>query len=302
VWGFTRAPTLPTLAVTMRGLARRAKLAPWVALAVAVACDRGGTTPTPTGEELAHRTAQARASGERPSSEQTQREPALKPAADLVYVELLTGGADEHDRLPLIVALHGLGDSPDSFAGLFSDLKTRTRIALLRAPDPYERGWSWFDFGADDDGGARAGARIRKAADRVARAMRVVVSERPTVGKPVITGFSQGGALSFAIATLHPTLVACALPMGGWLPTPLWPERTLVDRPRIVALHGADDPLITIAPTRNAVEALRQRGYDAELVSFPGVRHAVPAEMRTRLFELVSERCSPRSPDSMRDE
>ena len=37
----------------------------------------------------------------------------------LRYIEHLTGGAQPDEVLPLVVAVHGLGDRPENFRGLF---------------------------------------------------------------------------------------------------------------------------------------------------------------------------------------
>ncbi|MFT7521301.1 MAG: hypothetical protein ACI9MC_003452, partial [Kiritimatiellia bacterium] len=37
----------------------------------------------------------------------------------LQYIERVTGGAEASDELPLIVAVHGLGDQPAHFAWIF---------------------------------------------------------------------------------------------------------------------------------------------------------------------------------------
>ncbi len=69
--------------------------------------------------------------------------PTNRPA--LEYIERVTGGAAEDARLPMITAVHGLGDRPEHFEALFDDLPLRARVILPRAPKPYSGGGSWFD-------------------------------------------------------------------------------------------------------------------------------------------------------------
>jgi phospholipase/carboxylesterase len=214
-----------------------------------------------------------------------RREPALRQAGELVYLEMITGGAAEDARLPLVVAIHGLGDKPQQFAGMFFGFDVPARIALPRGPDAYGDGYSWFAFRAGGDV-SRVSAGIERAAAKLAVAIADIVGRRPTAGSPIVTGFSQGGMLSFALAVHHPDMVGSAVPIGGWLPPPLWPTAPAPEgAPKIVALHGSDDSLVPIAPTRDAVQALRERGYDATLETFEGVRHTVPSVMRGKLFD-----------------
>lgn len=209
-----------------------------------------------------------------------------KPAR---YLERVTGGANPHESLPLVVALHGLGDTPEAFGELYAGFDGKARILLLGAPDAFGGGYSWFPFRPEASDEERA-REISRAAERLAPMLPSLAAARPTRGKPILTGFSQGGMLSFAIAARHPELVACALPIGGVLPEALWPPLDpKVRHPRIVALHGEDDTRVPIAPTRAGITALTARGYDARLEAFPGVGHQIPAAMRARYFELLHE-------------
>jgi phospholipase/carboxylesterase len=105
----------------------------------------------------------------------------------------------------------------------------------------------------------------------------------------VLTGFSQGGILSFALAVSHPDLFTVVIPVAGTLPAPLRPERIgdPADYPPIVALHGDHDSALLIEPTRASIEALRKLGLRAELHEYPGIRHTIPPVMRAELTRLV---------------
>ena len=66
------------------------------------------------------------------------------PPQPLPYIEIVTGGARADDQLPLIVALHGRGDTAEGFAPLFSQLRARARVAILRPPHAWGGGQAWF--------------------------------------------------------------------------------------------------------------------------------------------------------------
>ncbi|TPV94171.1 MAG: hypothetical protein B7733_16675 [Myxococcales bacterium FL481] len=171
-------------------------------------------------------------------------------------------------------------------------LKDRGRLIFPRALDPYEHGgFSWFPVRARDPDVEALSRGISRAAHALAAAVRNVVRERPTQGRPVLTGFSQGGMLSFALATSHPSLFSAAFPVGGWLPPPLWPLR--VDDPRefppIVALHGDTDNAVALGPTQAAVTELRRRGFRAQLHVYPDVGHVIVPPMRTELLDLIRQ-------------
>lgn len=209
----------------------------------------------------------------------------------LEYLEVVTGGAAAGEALPVVVAIHGLGDNPSSFRLLLDDLPARARVIFPRGPMPHGAdGFSWFDFRADDeDGAAELGAGIRAAADRVARLIEDVTVKSSAPPRAVVCGFSQGGMLSFALAASHPELVSTAIPISGYLPTTLWPRERPKTRPlpKVVAMHGEKDHLIPVDSARWSVEALKGNGYDVALKTYPGVGHALSPEMRAALESTV---------------
>ena len=218
-------------------------------------------------------------------------EPQLKQAGDIAYIELLTGGARAEQHLPLIVAIHGLGDRPDRFVGFVDAFDVPARIVLPRGLTAYGDGFSWFWFGNGRDV-ARISSGVETAANRLANAIRVIVRERPTRGKAIVTGFSQGGMLSFALALLHPELVSAAYPMAGVVPPQLIAKMPDAGRfPPIIALHGEQDSVIRLADTRRSVAALKKRGLSVELKTYPGVQHTPSFEMGFELFQQLREAC-----------
>jgi len=216
-------------------------------------------------------------------------DPADAAETELSFVERVTVGAAREARLPMIVAIHGLGDRPEAFMGVFDGFATPARIIALRAPERWGSGFAWFPFRPDDSVETRARG-IDRAAARVVAAIQSLGARRPTRGKPIVTGFSQGGMLSFAIAAEHPELVKAAIPVSGVLPEPLFDSiRSGKDRPRIVALHGEADARVPLEPTRRGVQALVAGGFDARLETFPGVGHEIPPPVRRRWLELLAE-------------
>ncbi len=213
-------------------------------------------------------------------------------AAGLHYYEVVTGGADIDARLPMLVALHGLGDRPETFSSLLRAIDLPARLIFPRALDEYEGGgFSWFAQRARDPQIAQLASGITRAAHAVAATVHDLLAQRSTRGRPVVTGFSQGGMVTFALATSHPELFSAAFPVGGWLPPPLWPEH--LDDPRdyppIVALHGDIDRAVALGPTQAAISELRRLGFAAQLHVYPGIGHAIPPPMRHELLQLVGD-------------
>jgi phospholipase/carboxylesterase len=190
----------------------------------------------------------------------------------------------------MIVAIHGLGDRPENFAHLFDTFPERARLILPRGIDPTEEedGWSWFPIRARDGDIEALAAGIGLAADKIAVAMTQLQTIHPTRGKPIVTGFSQGGMLTLALAVHHPEVVGHAVAIGGWLPPPLWPEQKPGGAtPSIVALHGSADNAVRWGPTKEALDHLEQLGFAVELRTYEGVRHVLTPEIQRDLFDQL---------------
>ena len=216
--------------------------------------------------------------------------------ADLEYVERLTGGADVADTLPMLVGIHGLGDRPESFALLFDTLPIPARIILPRAPNAHGDGFSWFHFTPHADEAAMAEG-VAAAADAVLELVGRLQRELPTRGKPVLTGFSQGGMLTFALAARAPTSAALFVPLAGFLPYSLRPPpkqevgggATMgATGVRVIAFHGAADPVIRITAARQSVQALVAAGYVAELRDYAAQGHTLSPTMRGELSRVLA--------------
>ena len=210
------------------------------------------------------------------------KEPTLR------YRTLLTAGASEGQALPLLIAVHGWGDTPRGFVGLFEDLPIQARVILPGGPDLRKKGGlSWYPIRGASPEQTEQG--LRRSVALVLKLMRSVQREQPTLGKPVLTGFSQGGAVSFAMAALHPEALGSALPISGYLP--LEPGATAKRGKGLVvnALHGEADEVVPVHKAERAVKTLRERGARAALHRFPRRGHSVLGPMRKKLHALLVE-------------
>jgi phospholipase/carboxylesterase len=207
----------------------------------------------------------------------------------LEFIELTTGDASARDSLPMVVVIHGYGDSPEGIAGLFRSLETPTRLILPRGPHLHpQRGNSWYTLG-----GATTGRQISEVAARVAALVQTLSTTRPTAGKPVVTGFSQGGILSFTLAVEHDGVFSAAFPIAGRLTDfeslGLPAERVT----RIHAFHGATDARVPLADAQTSIEAMAVAGWETELTVVPSLGHSINPELRQALHSAVTNAVSP---------
>jgi len=232
-----------------------------------------------------------------PSQQTPSPQPAPHSQPALSYIEIVTGPASDKEALPLIVAVHGLGDAPEYFKELMEGLEVKTRVVLPRAPDPYGSGYAWFPYRFLTSNRNQLGLGINRAASMVAALIRKLVPPKESRLKPIITGFSQGGMISFAVAVEYPDLIRLSIPISGTLPSSLWPDSNKDAKrvARIRALHGTVDMVVPIQSTRKAVQALKQARFDVELKEYNGVGHNISDEMRSDLYQIIREELQNRS-------
>ena len=197
------------------------------------------------------------------------------------FIELFPNAADE--RSPLVVAVHGMGDKPDNWIDTWSTFPGKAQIVLPRAFTKYGEGWSWFEF-RDGMSDAEFGNEVGGAEEKLWKAIAKLAGNR----RLIVTGFSQGGILSFAMAARHADKIAYAFPVSGSCPGPLLPKDKARAAP-LVAFHGTSDNVLAFKWGQGAVNAFKEQGNEATLKAYPGVAHQMTAEMRADLWTEIQK-------------
>lgn len=210
-------------------------------------------------------------------------------AAGLYYLETVVGAVPIDAALPLVVALHGLGDRPQPLDGPFFDTPDPVRVVQPRAPTPMGEGYTWLPVRVSEGRVGLLSRSAAAAAERLAAFVDSVRAQRPSRGRTVVTGFSQGGILAFVLATQHPDVVGESIPLAGWLPPGLWPSELPSSPPPIRTMHGVADRVVPLGPTRRAVSHLGRLGFHVELVEIPGVGHQRSPEMDLLLARWLAD-------------
>jgi phospholipase/carboxylesterase len=197
------------------------------------------------------------------------------------FIELFPNNADETG--PLLVAVHGLGDKPDNWIDSWSAFTGRAQIVLPRAFTKYGEGFSWFEFkdGATDE---EFGAEVGGAEEKLWKAIAKLAGSR----RVIVTGFSQGGILAFAMASRHADKIVYAFPVSGSCPGPLLPKNKARAAP-LVAFHGTTDPVLAFKWGQGAVNAFKEQGNNAVLKEYAGVGHTITPEMRADLWAEITK-------------
>jgi phospholipase/carboxylesterase len=204
--------------------------------------------------------------------------------AGVRYLEHMTGGARSDERVPMIVALHPMGGDPVDLLQMLRHYRRRARL-ILPYGHPSGGMYIWYDSVRDDV----AAPLVTRKTDRIAAALAALLATRPTVGKPLVTGFSQGGIMTFALAVTHPEALTAAFPISGLLPPSLYPSAALSSGPLppVTAFHGASDLAVPTQGARASIAELRRAGYTAELREYVGVEHSTTDEEEGEILERI---------------
>lgn len=207
----------------------------------------------------------------------------LQELAGFEYLDLISAGGNPDHPLPMVVALHYLSGGPHTSMEDYAELNIPVRFILLAGPFRYKDGYAWFPGGEafyDRDLDQQSEA-IMLTAEKLADFLAAISSRFPTVGQPVVTGYSQGGDLVFALALNHPGKISAALPMGGRL---LRGFRNNMEEaqeyPHITIFHGEQDPIVPLSEAKNAFRFLTSVGINVELLTYPDTAHDYPEKMK----------------------
>lgn len=211
-------------------------------------------------------------------------------AAGVEFIEVATGGANLDDKLPMVIAIHGLGDRPEAFVSLLDSYPAKVRLIVPRGLDPHPAGHSWFPVRARDDDKDALATGMRRASDALAAMIAELHGARPTKGRPFVTGFSQGGMLTFALAAEHPEVVGMAVPVAGLLPEPMRAVNTAPNAaPIIRALHGEADVVVAFDEALETTAALRKAGWDVQMKTYPDLNHRLTRDVRNDLVAHLDQ-------------
>jgi phospholipase/carboxylesterase len=196
--------------------------------------------------------------------------------------------AQKKDSRRLLIALHGLGDSPAGYRWMPDELGLPdVNYLLARAPDPYYEGFSWFDISGDAAPGI----------ERSRKLLFELLDSQAEAGFPasqtVLFGFSQGCLLTADVGFRYPQKLAGLIGISGWVHEPdrLLKELSPVAREqRMLFTHGTQDPMVPCAKVREQVKALNAEGLHIEWREFNKAHTIAGREELTFIRDFITAR------------
>ena len=183
---------------------------------------------------------------------------------NVLHAELIPAAEPRAGEVqPLMVMLHGLGDSIEGYRWLPEAMKLPwLNFLLVNAPDDYYEGYSWFDLNDIEPGVTRSRKLLFQLLDGLPA--RGFAAEQTTVG-----GFSQGCLMAMEAALRYPRVFAGIVGISGWVyEVQRLQLSPVARRQRILMTHGLHDPMVPIAAVRQQIPILKAAGIQVEWREF----------------------------------
>lgn len=180
----------------------------------------------------------------------------------------------------LVILLHGLGADGNDLIGLapyLARLLPEAEFVSPNAPFPCDMGpygYQWFS--AQDRSPAAVLAGVRAAAPILDGFISEALAERGlSDSEMALVGFSQGTMMSLFAGLRRTQPAAGILGFSGRLLAPELLVSELRSRPRILLVHGTEDPLVPYSSMTAAEAALSAAGVPVETLTCSGIGHSI---------------------------
>jgi phospholipase/carboxylesterase len=186
---------------------------------------------------------------------------------------------DPNQPIPLMVALHGSGDTAGNFVNLWAAIAEAEGFIVL-VPESISGGASW-NRGADTP-------VIGALADSVAAQWNVDTC------RIYLTGYSAGAHYGYMLGLANSTYFAAMGVQAGTLQyaeqAGIWPN--MVERPIAVDIHhGQADPYVPFTEATHARDELEGAGHTVYFSMHPG-GHEVPAGNAQAMWDNIANHTS----------
>ncbi len=221
---------------------------------------------------------------------------------DQPYALYLPKNFNARKRYPLVVSLHGA----------FSNHRLNLRRVLGSSNAPGEtdaEASRAFPPLPDVDfivasTNARGTMGYRGLAESDVWAMVADVKRRFPIDEDrvYLTGLSMGGGGTLELGLLRPDMWAAIAPLCPVPPYFGESHAANVLNVPIFFHHGADDPVVPVAVSRNWSKLMKAQGVSVEMKEYPGVKHDVwvPAYANASIFQWFAKHKRDRFPDRVR--
>jgi len=201
---------------------------------------------------------------------------------------------------PLLVVLHGLGDSAAGWDWLPRELGLPwLNCLLVNAPDEYFNGLSWFGIhfpiGGPPDGTLPPidSAGVERSRGLLWELLDAERANGLAASEIAVLGFSQGCLMTLEAGLRYRDPLAGLIGISGWVhgveglvkEVPEWARKVPV-----LMTHGTMDPLLGIEHVRPQARRLQEAGFDVAWQEFDK-EHTVAGRAEVQFLARFLEQC-----------
>ena len=178
-----------------------------------------------------------------------------------------------------LVLLHGWGADAQDLMPLAQEIINTDKfvldIASLNAPHLHPQGFGrmWYPLFPPD------WESIPKAVNELAFRIKALATDQIPLGKTIVLGFSQGGAMALEMGS---NLPVCGIIACSSYSHPNWSPHT--NMPPILLTHGINDEIIPLGSSEKTIDLLDKYDLDVDMSTFSG-GHEITEEL-IKQFQL----------------
>lgn len=156
------------------------------------------------------------------------------------------------EKNPLLLLLHGYGSNEEDLFSFAAELPEDYYVVSARAPHSIQYGsYAWYAINFDANQNKFSdNEQAKESRDLILQFIDELIATYPIDDKAIIlTGFSQGAILSYAVALSHPEKIKKVVALSGYISEPIFEENFKskdFSNLKIFASHGTVDQVIPV--------------------------------------------------------
>ena len=219
-------------------------------------------------------------------------------------IELLHGAGDlnsNDDITHAIIWLHGLGASSSDFPPVVPELDLSNAVAIRfifpqapNRPITINGGMTmpgWYDIKGSDIADKQDAEGMAASQAMLEKLIQAEIDKGVPSENIIIAGFSQGGAVAYHTAVRSEHRLGGVLALSTYLPfaEQVAEEQSGANKQTpILAMHGSQDPVVSLALGKQSAETLVELDYSVEWREYP-MQHQVVIEQIKHIGHWINQ-------------
>ena len=219
----------------------------------------------------------------------------------LRYLVIHPDNYDPDASYPMVILLHGFGASMADLAGLAPAIDRGGYIyACPNAPLSFDLGGGMVGYGWMPPRGAATPEDVHRAEGLLDAFFDEVIEQyHVPPGRVLLSGFSQGGGMTYRCGLGRPETFAGLAALSCYLPDPEELRAKLPigrDQPIFIS-HGLYDEIAPLERAQKAREFLEAEGYQPRYKEYP-MRHEISQDVMDDLVPWIKQVLAPAGPQA----